>query len=240
MPSTLELIFAAYLVLYLPIRQIWKSLRPNPPADPKSKSAAYWRSVRWGCMLVLVMAAVTTLAGRRPAQLGLDFPVSVAGQWGLAAMGSLIIAGVIYMFIVERTLNEKTFAEFTARTGDDDFMPRAGSDVFAFVVMVVVLGAGWELLYRGFLMLVLAPLMGTPGAVVVAAVAYGAAHGYKSRGQFIGSIVSAFLFTIGYALTGSLWWLMVLHIGLPLFGMISSQRTMKAAQRLGLARTFAG
>jgi membrane protease YdiL (CAAX protease family) len=88
-----------------------------------------------------------------------------------------------------------------------------------------------QLLYRGFLMLVL-----TPGAVILAALAYGAGHGYKSRGQFAGSIVSAFLFTIGYVLTGSLWWLMLLHMGLPLFGLISSSRARKAAQRLGLAR----
>lgn len=62
------------------------------------------------------------------------------------------------------------------------------------------IGIGWELLYRGFLLLALAPWLGTWGAVVLAAVAYGAAQGYKSPGQ----------------LTGSLWWLMLLHVAMPL------------------------
>jgi hypothetical protein len=91
---------------------------------------------------------VTIHAGRSPAELGLDFPMSVPGPWGLAAMG---------------LLSAETYAEFTAKTGDDDCMPRAGSDVFAFVGMAVVLGADWEVLYRGFPMLVLTPLTGAPG-----------------------------------------------------------------------------
>jgi hypothetical protein len=34
--------------------------------------------------------------------------------------------------------------------------------------------------------------------------------------QLIASILSAFVFTVAYALTQSLWWLMVIHAGLPL------------------------
>lgn len=234
MANTLELIFAAYLVLYVPVRQIWKSLGAKKPVAAALKAERYWRSVRWAGALLLALAGVTAYAGRSLADLGLDFPVSAAGQWGLAAMGVLILAGGVVVFMVEKTLNAETFAEFTAKTGDNDLMPRAGTDVLPFVVMMVALGAAWELLYRGFLMLVLAPLTGTAGAVLLAAVAYGAAHGYSSRGQFIGSIVCAFLFTIAYVLTGSLWWLMVLHIGVPLFGLVSTRRTMSAARRLGL------
>lgn len=52
-------------------------------------------------------------------------------------------------------------------------------------------------------------------AVVLAAVSYGAGHGYKSFKQFAGSIGVSLAFTIGYALTGSLWWLIVLHAAAP-------------------------
>ena len=45
--------------------------------------------------------------------------------------------------------------------------------------------------------------------------AYGAAHGYKNPRQFAGSIAASFAFAIGYALTGSLWWLIVLHAAAP-------------------------
>jgi membrane protease YdiL (CAAX protease family) len=47
-----------------------------------------------------------------------------------------------------------------------------------------MLGAGWELLYRGFLLLVLTPSIGAWGAVAVSGLSYGAAHGYKNPKQF--------------------------------------------------------
>lgn len=75
--------------------------------------------------------------------------------------------------------------------------------------------AGWEILYRGFILL-LTPNTGLPIAITISALAYGIAHGYRSPKQLIASIVSAFAFTIAYALTHSLWWLIVIHAGLPL------------------------
>src|SRR5471032_1066689 len=44
---------------------------------------------------------------------------------------------------------------------------------------------------------------------------YGAGHGFENVKQFLGSIVAAFAFTVEYALTGSLWWLIVLHAAAP-------------------------
>jgi hypothetical protein len=51
---------------------------------------------------------------------------------------------------------------------------------------------------------------------VVAATAYGGAHGFRDIRQFGGSVVSALAFTMGYALTHSLWWLILIHTALPL------------------------
>ena len=83
-------------------------------------------------------------------------------------------------------------------------MPRTGTELWQFMLMTFVLGAGWELLYRGFLLLVLAPMAGIAGAVILSSLAYGLAHGYQGPKQLAASIASAFVFTIGFALTQSL------------------------------------
>lgn len=59
------------------------------------------------------------------------------------------------------------------------------------------------------------PNTGVPLAVVLAALAYGAAHGYHNPRYLFGSIAMASGFTTAYALTGSLWWLIVLHASVP-------------------------
>ena len=83
------------------------------------------------------------------------------------------------------------------------------------LIMGVVVGFAWELLYRGYLLWVLAPRLGIPLAVLLAAAAYGAAHGYKTPKQFAGSLASALVFTLADVVSHSLWWLMLVHAGLP-------------------------
>lgn len=73
------------------------------------------------------------------------------------------------------------------------------------------------------------PITGLSGAVVIAALAYGAAHGFKTAKQFVASIVSALAFTVGYAMTSNLWWLMLLHIGLMLLGALASRALTREA-----------
>jgi membrane protease YdiL (CAAX protease family) len=102
--------------------------------------------------------------------------------------------------------------------------------------MGAVAGVAWEVLFRGYLLWALTPRVGIVGAVFVASVAYGVAHGYKSPRQFTSSLVSALLFTIAYALTHSLWWLMLIHGGLPVMvglihggGRTSGDKTVAAS-----------
>jgi len=97
--------------------------------------------------------------------------------------------------------------------------------------------AGWEVLYRGFLLQLLPPIIGLPFAIVASALAYGIAHGYKNPKELIASIISAFIFTIAYAWTHSIWWLILIHVGLPLLmfpGVIRTHRRRKV-EDLGAA-----
>ena len=104
-------------------------------------------------------------------------------------------------------------------------LPQSRDETLAYLAFTPFAGFGWEILYRGFLLWWLTPLVGIVGAVVIASFAYGLAHGWKNRTRGLGSILSAFLFTIGYAVTGSLWWLIAVHSVLPLIGLLAGWRS---------------
>lgn len=230
-----DLILAAYLLFVLPGMQLWKTLRkkkePAVLPDADARRAQLYKSLRFVLVPVFVMVALLAATGRGPGTIGLDIPVSVPGMWGLAAAGGLLLAAWLGTLIWERSLNDEKTAKYHADLRALEHVPQSSNEMWAVVVQTFCMGVGWELLYRGFLMLVLVPLTGTAGAVMLSAVAYGAGHGYVNPKQFIGSIVSAFLFTIGYVATHSLWWLMLLHVLLPLFGICSAYFTLNKARK---------
>lgn len=228
----LELAFAAWLVFVFPALQLWRSLRPKQKSARVSQAASYLKSMRKVGAMLAVLAALMVYAGRGPDELGLDIPISLFGQWGLGVCALLLVGSVVGTWIWEQRLDQAGRDNYHAKLQAMDTMPRTPRDLALFAVLTLFIGIGWELLYRGFLILALTPVVGTVGAVVLAALAYGIGHGYQSRGQFIGSIVSAFLFTIAYVLTASLWWLMLLHVMLPLYAAVSSYLTLRAAGKL--------
>jgi len=229
----LELAFALYLVVILPGQKLWQSLQPAKGPE-RPRLPAYRNSTIRIVILLAILAALMWWSGRPAAALGLALPLSAAGAWGVAVAFTLFAVMSGGGWLWERKLQGEKLAEYQTKLEKASAsMPQTKQELKAFLLLFIFIGCGWELLYRGFLMMVLTPVTGTASAVALAAVAYGAAHGYQSRGQFIGSIVAALLFTIGYVATGSLWWLMLLHTLLPVHAASSyyrqKQRGMAAA-----------
>jgi len=175
-------------------------------------------------------------SGRPAAALGLELPISRAGAWGVILASLLLAAIRVGSWLWERNLQGEKLAQYQAKVEQaSTTMPQTQQELKAFLLLSVLIGCGWELLYRGFLMMLLIPATGTASAVALAAIAYGAAHGYRGRGQFIASILSAFLFTIGYVATGSLWWLMLLHTLLPVYSALRYYRQKHGMNATGIA-----
>ena len=112
----------------------------------------------------------------------------------------------------------------------DVMIPEGSLELKYFIVLVLIIGFAWEILFRGFLLWWLAPIVGMPIAILTSGLSYGLAHGWKSARRGFASIVSAILFAIGYALTGSLWWLIIIHIAMPTVGYFALRR-QRVAQR---------
>lgn len=168
-------------------------------------------------VLLTVLALMAPVIGLTFADIGLGWPPSRAGEIGFA-IAALVIgvltAAAVLMKVGRSPGEQAALAE----------LPRGPRETALYLLFALAAGVGWEILYRGFLLWWLEPLVGLVGAIAVASIAYGLAHGWKSRGQGLGSIGSAFLFTIGFAITGSLWWLIAIHTTLPLVALLAGWR----------------
>ncbi len=223
----LNFILAFYLILALPTMQILLN-RNSENNKNLSRAQRYKQSI---LRIVLPLAALFTymnVADVGFAELGFDVPVSIVGTWGLIAAFSVLLIMAV-SGLKPKSANDKTQKKFLDQVNQSEIMPRSVMDLNLCILMNIILGIGWEILYRGFLMFMLTPIIGIYGAIVLASFAYALAHGYQNRKQIIGSIISAFLFAIGYALTKSLWWLIVLHIGLPVISAVICFKAFNSA-----------
>ncbi|HXD83080.1 MAG TPA: CPBP family intramembrane glutamic endopeptidase [Rudaea sp.] len=212
----IDYVLAVCLILLLPGRALWKSLRKEqlPPNRPK----AYLKTGSLIAGLLILLGYDWWHHARSLAALGLDVPLSRGGAVGFVIVAIILIAATIFVLVRRFRGAPQKDLSGQAKVSANESIPRSRAELAGFMVLAVLIGVGWEVLYRGFLLWLLVPHAGIVAAICIAAFSYAAAHGYKSRKQFVASIVSAFLFTIAFALSGSLWWLMLIHTTLGLVG----------------------
>lgn len=226
----LDIIFTLYLLVYFPLDGIRRSRSKKSPQPQLPVLQSYWRQGRYVLILLAVLMLVSWSGHHSASQLGLDVPPSIAGTWGLAIVTVLLMTLHVLGKRSEAKMTPEERVKQEAKVRELPFsMPRTRVEIAAYFITMIGMTATWELLFRGYLLLVLTPFTGLPLAIVLAAVAYGAGHGVENVKQFFGSIVASFAFTIGYALTGSLWWLIVLHAAAPV-------AMFRAARKLSQAK----
>jgi membrane protease YdiL (CAAX protease family) len=208
-------ILGLVLVVALPARALRNSWSKR---TPRSRTRRYVATIVEIAGLLLGLVAVAGIEGFGAAELGLAWPPPRAGVIGLA-IAAVLIAGFAAAVLLMKTKRPSAREQEAMAQ-----LPAGREELIAYLAFTPFAGFGWEILYRGFLLWWLTPLIGIVGAVVIASVAYGLAHGWKSRAEGIGSIVSAFMFTIAFAVTGSLWWLIAVHTALPLVGLLAGWR----------------
>jgi membrane protease YdiL (CAAX protease family) len=196
------------LVAAVPAYQLSRTVGKSR-SRPANRTRTYLSSIALALTLDTVLAAHWIFSARPARLLGLA-GLSDLGLIGVALVGGLLVAALVFELV--RPIKPASPSEVEAEA----LLPGNTSEAVLFVLFSAVIGVSWEVLYRGFLFWQLTPGIGTVGAIVVAATAYGAAHGYKNIRQFALSLLAAFVLTIAYVLSGSLWWLMIVHAGLPM------------------------
>ena len=202
------------LLVLVPAYGLWRgwAVRGKPAT---SKTRRYLQAILLATALSALLAIDWARAGRPSAALGLQWPPGVFGWVGLG------IAAVFLVVMVVASRSTKAQTKGTRADEAAALLPETRTELWLFILFSLVIGAAWEVLFRGYLIWVLEPRLTTFGAVTAAAAAYGLAHGYKTPRQFFGSLLAALLFTIAYILTRSLWWLMLIHTGAPLIAALA-------------------
>lgn len=205
------------LLVALPADALWRTWRPRPQ---RSRERRYISTITQVLILLLALVLVAQDAGMSGVELGLAWPPSLAGLIGFA-VGAVGIGGLlIASWFAKAKPGQRNAGQEKALAN----LPETGREMVLFVILAPVVGFGWEILYRGFLLWWMIPTIGTVAAVLATSLAYGLAHGWQSRMQIIGSIVSALLFSTAYVVTGSLWWLVFIHTALPLIAIAAARR----------------
>lgn len=208
----LDHLLAFLLLVAVPARAIWRSAPTRITNELKAER--YKKTIALVVGLLALLAADWLLNGRTAAMLGLAQPTTASAIIGLC------IAVVVLLFLGAVSIRH-AHAPKEKNAAQAELMPTTQDELRIFLILAIAVGFGWEALYRGFLLFYLEPHVGVGAAVALAAIAYGVAHGFKSKKQFFGSILSAFVFTIAYAVTANLWWLILLHMGLPCMGLLA-------------------
>lgn len=213
----IDWLLTAWLVIVFSAYSGWRSLRSQKAES--SRADTHLRTVLFGLTPLMVLAVVWMRENRAIADLGLGPPTQPAALIGLG-LAVLVVVGLG----ISSLFNKKSPEDDPQAETMERMLPQKSAEWPAFIAFCLTVGVAWEVLYRGYLLWFLSPLVGTVGAVVIASLAYGLAHGVKRWKRALGSLVVAALFTTGYVVTGSLWWLILIHTSLPLLAALLTLR----------------
>jgi membrane protease YdiL (CAAX protease family) len=162
-----------------------------------------------------IILAAWLAKGRGLASLGLGLEV---GTWFWLGVGLTLAAvgGVISQVVLVMRSPEK-LGEFREQFADlEPLLPHDRREVSWWRALSVTAGICEEVIYRGFLIAVFAAAMSTWAAVLLAAFIFGLNHAYQGpKGILKTGLVGLVLGGL-FALTGSLWAPMLVHVVMDL------------------------
>ena len=159
---------------------------------------AYWSSIA----TLWVLGTACWLVGTRSegaAALGLvALPAGSLVVWsvGLTVAGLLIIALFHWVARVTGALDSELLTQL---------LPRTGQECRVFALLSVAAGTGEELAYRGYVIPVLAPLLGVTGAAILSTAVFGVVHAYQGPLGIVRTGLMGGVLAWGFLASGSLW-----------------------------------
>ncbi len=205
-----DAIFVSILLLMLPVLALSQMLMAGGYIP--DRLSAYVGSAS----TILVLASVALILGAigpgLPA-MGLGKPdLATAGAMlGLMVFGAATIMGFFHLTGIRLGWTETSLTE--------GLIPRNVHERKMFVVLSFVAGLGEEVVYRGYLMAILVPLMASPWlAAVVASLAFALLHSYQGGVGVIRTGLMGMLFASSLVVGVTLWPAIICHIFVNLVG----------------------
>jgi membrane protease YdiL (CAAX protease family) len=164
-----------------------------------------------GMLTFLALVAGATGPGMAAMGLGPADPVEVLGVAGVLFVACLLLTAL--------TLRLDDWIGGVDVALMRRLIPRTSREKVLFGGVSVVAGVGEEIVYRGYLVTVLAGVMGDPWvALLVSSLAFGLLHGYQGGGGIVRTALLGGVLGAGFVVTGSLWSAIVAHTAVDLVG----------------------
>ncbi len=223
------LITLLLLTVVTPLLGVWDFRRlirwvAEGRADARVKTYNWILIMEWG--LTLGLLGWWLLAGRNLATIGL---LPAAGGWQWLAIG-LGVAAVVFQIqqMMSVLRSPEQLAKVRDQMGDlSGLAPRSSAEDRLFGLVSVTAGVCEEILYRGLLLAVLSPVVGTWPAVLLSSLIFGLGHAYQGASGIIKTTVIGLVMALLAVFSGSLFVPMLLHAVIDL----TSGRMMGAALR---------
>ena len=209
-----DLTFLLVLFVIQPLygRRAWLKLQREIAAGDHPDRVVLYRQTmlgQWAGFFVLLVG--WWFLGRPYEALGLHGDMStgfaVTAVLGLAA---LTLLGVLAFRLRYASVEEKSAQR--EKLGDlVPFLPQDDRDLRSFFALSVTAGVVEELLYRGFVLWVLAQWMPLWAAVLLSSIAFGLAHSYQGAGGMLRTGLMGLLFAGLFVASGSIWLPMLFH-----------------------------
>jgi len=219
--DVLLVVYAALVMPALSARN-GRKLSPDAPLAPR-----YLRMMLRGWLAAAATAALWTFTKRPPAALGLDIPLGAGGMIGLAIACAVLVVAIVVQLLLPRLMTPQRRERLRGQMRAIKILPRSTVELLLFLGVSLTAGVWEELVYRGFLFWFIAPYAGIAGAVVLSTLVFGIGHVYQGWRGALNASVLGLLFAIGYALSRSLWWLMLIHALVDAFGGLVAWRVLR-------------
>ncbi len=203
------------------------------PAQARGLIPRYWQIVVRGWVVVALVVGTWLLLGRNFAMIGIAPTLRSwdLGGFGVVALGVLVL---IVQVLRVKSLSDKRLDKALKSVDRMKVAPATGRELAVFMAVAVTAGVWEELVYRGFLIWFLAPVVGIAGALILSSFVFGMGHAYQGAP---GVAVTAFIglvLAVLYVVSGSLWWLMAVHALVNVYGGVVAWRLQSlAASRRG-------
>jgi uncharacterized protein len=224
--SPMDILLLAVVCLGLPL---WSMIVGRHYRDPQLAARArvlrYTLIATRGLALSLLVLLAWRRAGRPLASLGFDVPVGKLGLVGFALDVLFIGCYVSTVQFRRRSIQQlSAIRERLRRLRSFEMLPQTSAEFALYPVAAIIGSTCEELLYRGYLITVLTLPLGLPGAVLASSALFGIAHVYQGAIGVVRTMIIGLGFGVGFALTHSLWWLLVAHASANLSGLFLARR----------------
>lgn len=169
---------------------------------------------------VLISALILSIwygLGRPYSALGLETDIGLPGRLGF---GIDILFACYLAYVSLKSFSPEKLAAMRKALESLHIAPQTRMEFAVFPFVILFGSAMEELLYRGYLFWALTPVAGLWGAATISSVAFGVAHAYQGWAGILRTTLIGLAFAVCFALTHSLWWLLLMHIMMNMSGNI--------------------